>query len=83
MNNDTKCDFCGQEECDMLEENSMEATDTPLGLEDDSPAYDTDAEDYYDDSMDGDHESALRDAGMGTDEDYGYYENDCYDGGDW
>lgn len=26
-----------------------------------------------DDSMDGDHESALRDAGFGTDEDYGSY----------
>jgi len=27
----------------------------------------------YDDSMDGDHASALASAGMGTDEDYGYY----------
>lgn len=27
----------------------------------------------YDDSMDGDHDSAMRDAGWGTDEDYGYY----------
>jgi len=27
----------------------------------------------YDDSMDGDHESALASAGWGTDEDYGYY----------
>jgi hypothetical protein len=26
-----------------------------------------------DDSMDGDHESALASAGWGTDEDYGYY----------
>lgn len=30
-----------------------------------------DSEDYYDDSMDGDHESALASAGWGTDEDYG------------
>ncbi len=29
--------------------------------------------DRYDDSMDGDHESALASAGWGTDEDYGYY----------
>ena len=29
--------------------------------------------DHYDDSMDGDHESALASAGFGTDEDYGYY----------
>jgi hypothetical protein len=28
--------------------------------------------DEYDDSMDGDHESALASAGWGTDEDYGY-----------
>ena len=27
----------------------------------------------FDDSMDGDHETALASAGWGTDEDYGYY----------
>jgi hypothetical protein len=27
----------------------------------------------YDDSMDGDFDSAMESAGMGTDEDYGYY----------
>jgi hypothetical protein len=32
--------------------------------------------DDYDDSMDGDHESALASAGWGTDEDYGYYGED-------
>jgi len=35
--------------------------------------------DWYDeddDSMDGDHESALSSAGWGTDEDYGYYGED-------
>ena len=36
--------------------------------------YDGDSPDEeYDDSMDGDHESALASAGWGTDEDYGYY----------
>ena len=30
--------------------------------------------DKADESMDGDHDSAMRDAGFGTDEDYGYYE---------
>jgi hypothetical protein len=30
--------------------------------------------DYYDDSMDGEHASALASAGWGTDEDYGYTE---------
>jgi hypothetical protein len=32
--------------------------------------------DNYDDSMDGDWDSAMRDAGYGTDEDYGYYGED-------
>lgn len=30
----------------------------------------------YDDSMDGDHDSAMASAGWGTDEDYGYMEQD-------
>ena len=30
-------------------------------------------QDNYDDSMDGDHDSAMASAGFGTDEDYGYY----------
>jgi len=38
------------------------------------------ADDFWydegDDSMDGDHESALASAGWGTDEDYGYYGED-------
>ena len=32
----------------------------------------------YDDSMDGDHASALASAGWGTDEDYGYYGGEEY-----
>jgi len=35
-----------------------------------------DDDEDYDDSMDGDHDSAMRDAGFGTDEDYGYYGED-------
>jgi hypothetical protein len=31
---------------------------------------------WYDESMDGDHDSAMRDAGFGTDEDYGHYGDD-------
>lgn len=30
----------------------------------------------YDDGMDGDHDSCMRDIGWGTDEDYGHYEKD-------
>ena len=32
-----------------------------------------DFEDDYDDSMDGDFDTGMRDAGFGTDEDYGYF----------
>ena len=35
-------------------------------------------DDSYDDSMDGDHDSAMRDAGFGTDEDYGYFGGEDY-----
>jgi hypothetical protein len=34
------------------------------------------ADDFYDDSMDGDHDSAMESCGWGTDEDYGYYGDD-------
>jgi hypothetical protein len=33
-------------------------------------------DDDYDDSMDGDHDSAMESAGWGTDEDYGYFGED-------
>jgi len=33
----------------------------------------------YDDSMDGDHDSAMTSCGWGTDEDYGYYGDDSED----
>lgn len=36
-----------------------------------------DTDDYYDDSMDGDHDSAMTSAGWGTDEDYGHYDDDA------
>ena len=36
----------------------------------------SDDDDSYDDSMDGDHDSAMSSAGWGTDEDYGYYGED-------
>jgi hypothetical protein len=44
------------------------------------------ADDSYDDSMDGDHDSAMESVGWGTDEDYGFYGDDTpmydqYDGG--
>lgn len=36
-------------------------------------------DEWYDDSMDGDHDSAMTSAGWGTDEDYGYYGDDIDD----
>ena len=38
---------------------------------DEASDYYTPEDDDYDDSMDGDHDSAMRSAGWGTDEDYG------------
>lgn len=43
---------------------------------DDENSGEVDWDDSYDDSMDGDAESALSSAGWGTDEDYGYYGDD-------
>ena len=37
-----------------------------------------DYNDFYDDSMDGDHDSAMTSCGWGTDEDYGYYGEDFH-----
>lgn len=34
--------------------------------------------DDYNDDMDGDHDSTMTSAGWGTDEDYGYYDNDDF-----
>ena len=42
--------------------------DIPLQM-----VYDVIDPEPYDDSMDGEHDSAMASAGFGTDEDYGYY----------
>ena len=44
----------------------------------DTTGFRVDDEDDYDDSMDGDFDSAMASAGFGTDEDYG-----CYGGDGW
>ena len=41
------------------------------------PTWDESDPDNYDESMDGDHQSALASAGFGTDEDYGCYDSGC------
>lgn len=38
-----------------------------------------DIDDEWYDDMDGDHDSAMTSAGWGTDEDYGYYDDDIDD----
>ena len=58
------------------EENDIEASDSTEVPGGDSPSEDAPPpheDDDYDDSMDGDHDSAMASAGFGTDEDYGYY----------
>jgi hypothetical protein len=56
-------------------ENSYEDDDMFYNDDTLDPNYD-DHDDFYNDSMDGDFDSAMRDAGFGTDEDYGYYGED-------
>ena len=55
------------EGCDDLEANEYEDEETK-----------EDWDDSYNDSMDGDFDSAMRDAGFGTDEDYGYFGGEDY-----
>lgn len=45
--------------------------DDEMSYHDDTADCDCDRDDYYDDSMDGDHDSAMTSAGWGTEEDYG------------
>ena len=68
----TRQEPLSQREVDVLSEarDSRALLDSCVSTEHD--------EDEYDESMDGDHESALASAGWGTDEDYG-----CYGGEDW
>ena len=54
---------------DMERTEGYEACPVKSETDEDVEAY---AEDYSE-RMDGDHETALRDAGYGTDEDYGYF----------
>lgn len=56
-------------------ENSYEDDDMAYHDDTTDPNYD-DHDDFYSDSMDGDHDSAMESAGWGTDEDYGYYGED-------
>jgi len=61
MNYDDHNDFWG------LPENELDEIRDQMNEDE---GYD---DDDYDDSMDGDHDSAMESAGWGTDEDYGYF----------
>ena len=62
----------------LLEDNmsQIQSTDEEISEEDES--LDETTEHNYDDSMDGDHQSALASCGWGTDEDYGSYGDGDY-----
>ena len=68
----TRQEPLSQREADVLSDarDSRALLDSCVSVEHD--------EDEYDESMDGDHESALASAGWGTDEDYGCYGGEEY-----
>jgi len=55
----------------IAEKDYRTARDMAWSCDDASDYYTPEDEDDYDDSMDGDHDSAMASAGWGTDEDYG------------
>jgi len=62
----------------MIEDMKKKGTVEMVDYDDDSWDYvveDNSVEDRYDDSMDGDFDSAMTSAGFGTDEDYGMYDD--------
>lgn len=65
---DCVCDYCDAE---LVTGDLVDGKCPHCGWE----ILDTDAP-FIDESMDGDHESALASIGWGTDEDYGYYGGD-------
>lgn len=66
-------DFYREDEIDSDLQEIRDAQDDMVEIiEEDDYVWD----DSYDDSMDGDFDSAMRDAGHGTDEDYGHYGED-------
>ena len=58
-------------------DNSLEDDDMYYHDDTADALYD-DHNDFYNDSMDGDHDSGMASAGWGTDEDYGHYGEDDF-----
>ena len=65
-------DPAGEEQFDIYYDVDQ-AYEDRYALEEDFDYEESWNDDWFDDSMDGDHESALASAGWGTDEDYGYF----------
>jgi hypothetical protein len=68
QNTEEMVSFCSAIDSDLFDYNNI--------MMNDDSTDEAESDDYYDDSMDGDFDSAMRDAGHGTDEDYGYYGED-------
>jgi hypothetical protein len=75
-NNETIDSFNTREEAEKMANEYSVAYNGPVAIVEVEDEWEDDYD--YDDSMDGDHESALASCGWGTDEDYGYYGD-----GDW
>ena len=75
-NNETIDSFNTREEAEKMANEYSVAYNGPVAVVEVEDEWEDDYD--YDDSMDGDHESALASCGWGTDEDYGYYGD-----GDW
>jgi hypothetical protein len=58
---------------EMEREEGYEACPVPETTDEDMEGHFSQWSDEHPEDMDGDHETALRDAGFGTDEDYGYF----------
>ena len=75
-NNETIDSFNTREEAEKMANEYSVTYNGPVAIVEVEDEWEDDYD--YDDSMDGDHESALASCGWGTDEDYGYYGD-----GDW
>lgn len=73
--NEFDYDPAGEEQFDIYPDVDQ-AYEDRYTLEEDFDYEESWDDDWFDDSMDGDHASALASAGWGTDEDYGYFGDD-------
>ena len=60
----------------IAERYNISRADVELIADEMMEQYNESCQEEYNNSMDGDHDSAMASAGFGTDEDYGYYGED-------